>query len=73
MRINFWDLAGGGDYAEVRNECYKDAQGGLLIYDSTHRSSFEALEKWVTESASFGASGMVLSQCTAGQYDFTHY
>mmetsp|Transcript_43194 Transcript_43194/g.115551 ORF Transcript_43194/g.115551 Transcript_43194/m.115551 type:complete len:94 (-) Transcript_43194:1107-1388(-) len=27
MKVNFWDLAGGQEYFEVRNEFYKDAQG----------------------------------------------
>jgi hypothetical protein len=27
IRVNFWDLAGGEEYAEIRNEFYKDAQG----------------------------------------------
>lgn len=27
VRVNFWDLAGGEEYAEIRNEFYKDAQG----------------------------------------------
>ena len=27
VKVNFWDLAGGREYFEVRNEFYKDAQG----------------------------------------------
>ncbi len=27
VKVNFWDLAGGQEYFEVRNEFYKDAQG----------------------------------------------
>ena len=27
VRVNFWDLAGGEEYTEIRNEFYKDAQG----------------------------------------------
>jgi GTPase SAR1 family protein len=27
VKVNFWDLAGGQEYFEVRNEFYRDAQG----------------------------------------------
>jgi len=27
VKVNFWDLAGGEEYADIRNEFYKDAQG----------------------------------------------
>lgn len=59
VRVNLWDLAGGNEYLEVRNECYRDAQGGLLTYDATSRGSFETLEGWIEESAKYGAGDMV--------------
>jgi DnaJ family protein C protein 27 len=30
VRINFFDLAGGPEYFEIRNEFYKDAQGAAV-------------------------------------------
>ncbi|GMH35582.1 hypothetical protein BSKO_03450 [Bryopsis sp. KO-2023] len=60
VRMNLWDLAGGGDYLDIRMEFYKGAQGGILAYDSTNRSTFEALDRWMEESTEFGAAGMVV-------------
>lgn len=60
VRVNIWDLAGPREYVEVRNEFYKDAQGGVLVYDVTNRSSFESLSAWVEETKRNGASDMVL-------------
>ena len=57
--MNLWDLAGGPDYTEVRNEFYKEAQGCVLVYDVTNRASFEALEGWLEESRKYGAENMV--------------
>lgn len=60
LRVNLWDLSGCGDYLEVRNEFYKDAQGCLLVYDATNRQSFESLQRWVDEAQAFGAKDMVV-------------
>ncbi|KAG2437182.1 hypothetical protein HXX76_005846 [Chlamydomonas incerta] len=60
VRVNLWDLAGGPDYTEVRNEFYKEAQGCVLVYDVTNRASFEALEGWLEESRKYGAENMVI-------------
>jgi len=35
VKVNFWDLAGGEEYAEIRNEFYKDAQGVRLARGAT--------------------------------------
>ena len=55
VRINLFDLAGGKEFLSVRNEFYKDTQGGILVFDVTNRESFEALNAWVDESCTFGA------------------
>ncbi|EFJ48349.1 hypothetical protein VOLCADRAFT_104739 [Volvox carteri f. nagariensis] len=60
VRVNLWDLAGGADYTEVRNEFYKEAQGCVLVYDVTNRASFESLEIWLEESKRHGAENMVI-------------
>lgn len=62
-RVNFWDFAGGGEFAEVRNEFYKDAQGMLLVYDVTNARSFAQLEMWIREAAKFGAKDCVTVVC----------
>lgn len=54
-KVNFWDLAGGSEYYEVRNEFYKDAQGALLIFDVGQRASFDALQSWLHEAVKHGA------------------
>jgi hypothetical protein len=44
VRVNLWDLAGGEEYFEVRNEFYKEAQGCILVYDVNNRASFQVKE-----------------------------
>lgn len=36
-------------FEQVRNEFYKDSQGGLLVFDVTKRESFDVLANWVDE------------------------
>lgn len=54
VRVNFWDLSGHGEFFEVRNEFYKDAQGILLVYDVSDRQSFEDCDGWLTEASKYG-------------------
>lgn len=60
VRVNLWDLAGGEEYFEVRNEFYKEAQGCILVYDVNNRASFQALDGWVEESNRYGAHNAVV-------------
>lgn len=63
VRVNFWDLAGGQEFFDIRNEFYKDAQGAILVYDVTNARSFAQLELWLQESKKFGAKDLVVAVC----------
>jgi DnaJ family protein C protein 27 len=63
VRVNFWDLSGHPDFFEIRNEFYKDSQGGILVFDVGSRDSFEELGAWLEEAARFGAGGIPLAVC----------
>lgn len=56
VRVNFWDLSGHPEFFEIRNEFYKDAQGCILVYDSSSRESYEECDTWLSEAAKFGAN-----------------
>ncbi|KAJ3292983.1 DnaJ sub C member 27 [Rhizoclosmatium sp. JEL0117] len=60
VKVNFWDVAGDPVYFEVRNEFYKDTHGAILLFDTTSRKSFEALEKWVEELMTFYTSEVAI-------------
>lgn len=64
VRVNFWDLAGGSDFLEIRNEFYKDAQGAILVYDVTNLKSFAALDSWLQEAQKFNCpKDLVICVC----------
>lgn len=62
-RVNFWDMAGGSEFQEIRNEFYKDAQGMILVFDVTNARSFAQLEVWLREATKFGAKDVVTVVC----------
>ncbi|CCW66687.1 unnamed protein product [Phytomonas sp. Hart1] len=53
VRVNFWDVAGGAESLEIRNEFYAPTQGILLIYNVGDLKSFESLDRWVEEMNRF--------------------
>lgn len=53
VRINFWDVAGGSEALEIRNEFYGSAQGIFLMYDVRDSGSFNALDSWWEEASQY--------------------
>lgn len=49
VRAQIWDTAGQERYRAITNAYYRQAIGVLLVYDITKRSSFDSLERWLTE------------------------
>jgi DnaJ family protein C protein 27 len=47
-------FSGHGEFFEIRNEFYKEAQGCILVYDASLRESFEECDAWLAEAAKFG-------------------
>mmetsp|Transcript_61741 Transcript_61741/g.108136 ORF Transcript_61741/g.108136 Transcript_61741/m.108136 type:complete len:184 (-) Transcript_61741:63-614(-) len=50
VRMNIFDLGGSSEFAEVRDEFYKESQGGILAFDVTARKTFQNLEAWLSEA-----------------------
>lgn len=78
VRINFWDISGGAESAEIRNEFYGPAQGIILMYDIRDENSFYALDEWWEEigkyvpltpgaKPSIGSSGSTTANTPAGR------
>lgn len=53
VHVNFWDVAGGSESLEVRNEFYEATQGIILMYDVRNPSSFDALDLWWDEVGAY--------------------
>ena len=49
VRVHLWDLSGGSEYIDVRNEMYSGTDIIFLMFDVTNSGSFEGLEMWMKE------------------------
>lgn len=49
LRIQIWDTAGQERYKSITNSYYINAKGALAVFDITKYSSFQKIDKWVTE------------------------
>eukprot|EP01013_Petalomonas_cantuscygni_P005560 TRINITY_DN16182_c0_g1_i1.p1 TRINITY_DN16182_c0_g1~~TRINITY_DN16182_c0_g1_i1.p1 ORF type:complete len:235 (+),score=31.45 TRINITY_DN16182_c0_g1_i1:78-707(+) len=50
VKIQIWDTAGQECFRSIARSYYRGAQGCILVYDITRRSSFEAIERVLEEA-----------------------
>ena len=48
-KIEIWDTAGSERFASITKNYYRGAQGVLIVYDVTNKSSFDKVESWYNE------------------------
>jgi small GTP-binding protein len=58
VAFTLWDLSGDVVYSEVRNEFYKDSHALFIVYDSTNRKSFDAIDMWLREVSKYGGDNL---------------
>lgn len=58
VRVHLWDLSGGPEYQDVRNELYANTDAIFLVYDMTDTSSFDSLSVWMKEVARYCSSNV---------------
>ena len=49
IKLQIWDTSGQERYKSVTTVYFKGAQGFLIIYDITNKTSFDNIEKWIDE------------------------
>ena len=49
FKIEIWDTSGQERHKSITSAYYKGAKGSLLVYDTTKRTSFENIDKWIAE------------------------
>ena len=50
LKLENWDTAGQESYLAITRSYYRGADGCLLVYDITRKTSFEALSMWLSEA-----------------------
>ncbi|XP_049797186.1 ras-related protein Rab-18-like isoform X2 [Schistocerca nitens] len=49
VKLAIWDTAGQERFRTLTPSYYRDAQGAILVYDISNRTSFDRLETWLNE------------------------
>ena len=49
FKVEIWDTAGQERYKSITAVYYKGAKGGLIVYDTTDKNTFDNIDKWLTE------------------------
>jgi len=49
IKLQIWDTSGQERYKSVTTVYFKGAQGFLIVYDITNKTSFDNIEKWIDE------------------------
>ena len=49
FKIEIWDTAGQERYKSITAAYYKGAKGALIVYDTTQKTSYENINKWMVE------------------------
>lgn len=49
IKLQLWDLSGSDDFKSVTRSYYRNAAIIFVIYDSTQRNSFNAVQNWIKE------------------------
>eukprot|EP00455_Lapot_gusevi_P024347 TRINITY_DN2530_c0_g1_i2.p1 TRINITY_DN2530_c0_g1~~TRINITY_DN2530_c0_g1_i2.p1 ORF type:complete len:222 (-),score=35.71 TRINITY_DN2530_c0_g1_i2:182-847(-) len=63
IKAQIWDTAGQERYRAITNAYYRAALGALLVYDSTRRTSFDNVSRWLQELRDHASQDIVVILC----------
>ena len=49
IKAQIWDTAGQERYRAITSAYYKGAKGAFIVYDITNKTSFESIDKWISD------------------------
>ena len=61
IKLQIWDTAGSESFKSITRSYYRSAAGALLVYDITHRDSFNHLSEWLNEARFNGNPAMAIT------------
>jgi Ras-related protein Rab-5C len=47
IRLTIWDVSGQEKFRSIANMYFRDADGALIVYDTTDLKSFQSVPSWV--------------------------
>lgn len=59
VQLQIWDTAGQERFRTITQSYYRSANGAIITYDITKRSSFMSVPKWMEDVKKYGSSNIV--------------
>lgn len=60
VKLQIWDTAGQERFRTITQSYYRSANGIIIVYDITKRSSFLSLQRWIEEVRRYTATNVML-------------
>ncbi|XP_043463449.1 ras-related protein Rab-43 isoform X1 [Leptopilina heterotoma] len=60
VKLQIWDTAGQERFRTITQSYYRSANGVIVVYDITKRSSFLSLQRWIEEVRKYSSSHVLL-------------
>ncbi|KAF7271597.1 RAS oncogene family member Rab19 [Rhynchophorus ferrugineus] len=61
VKLQIWDTAGQERFRTITQSYYRSANGVIIVYDITKRSSFLSVARWVDEVRRYSGSSVLLA------------
>ncbi|KAK9892010.1 hypothetical protein WA026_018199 [Henosepilachna vigintioctopunctata] len=61
VKLQIWDTAGQERFRTITQSYYRSANGVIIVYDITKRSSFLSVSKWLEEVRKYSGSSVLLA------------
>ncbi|CAH1364790.1 ras-related protein Rab-43 [Tenebrio molitor] len=61
VKLQIWDTAGQERFRTITQSYYRSANGVIIVYDITKRSSFLSVARWVEEVRRYSGSSVLLA------------
>lgn len=59
IKLQIWDTAGQERFRTITSAYYRGADGIIVVYDITHRESFEHVDDWLREASRYAKEGVM--------------
>jgi len=60
-KLQIWDTAGQESFRSITRSYYRGAEGALLVFDVTHRTSFLQLDGWLDDLRAYCEDGVIVT------------
>jgi len=68
-KLAIWDTAGQERFRTLTPSYYRGAQGVILVYDTSNRSSFDKLEQWLSEVEAYSTKKDIIKMLVGNKID----